>query len=56
MKKKKVKHVLDLYIGGEKDNPEDLSPEGYGKFFNKKWIWVVFLVLVIMLLLAGVSL
>jgi len=56
MKKKKVKHVLDLYIGGERDNPDDLSPEGYGKFFNKKWVWITFIVLVIMLLIAGVSL
>ncbi|NIO44021.1 MAG: hypothetical protein GTN36_00495 [Candidatus Aenigmarchaeota archaeon] len=56
MKKKKLKHVLDLYIGGEKDNPDVLSPEGYGRFFNKKWIWITFLALVVLLLLAGVSL
>jgi len=56
MKKKKLKHILDIYIGGERDNPDDLSPEEYEHFFNKKWIWITFIVLVVMLLIAGVIL
>ncbi len=51
---KKKKHILDVYIGGEEDSPEDLSPEMIDKFFSKKEIIVVFIILVIMLLIAGV--
>ena len=55
-KKKKIRHVLDIYMGGERDSPDDLSPEDYGRFFNKKWVWITFIVLVILLLVAGVVL
>jgi len=54
--RKKKKHILDLYIGGERDSPADLSPEGYGHFFSKKRLLIVFIILIIMLLVAGVSL
>lgn len=54
--RKKKKHILDLYIGGEKDSPADLSPEEYGHFFSKKRLLIVFIILVVMLLIAGVSL
>lgn len=54
--RKKKKHILDLYIGGERDPPSDLSPERYGHFFSKKRLLIVFIILVIMLLIAGVSL
>jgi len=56
MKKKNKNHVLDLYIGGERDPEDVLSPEEFGHFFNKKWVFIVFIVLLIMLLIAGVNL
>ena len=49
---KKKKHVLDLYIGGERDDPDDLSPEEYGHFFSKKRLLIVFVILLIMLLIS----
>jgi hypothetical protein len=54
--RKKKKHILDLYIGGERDPPQDLSPEAYSHFFSKKRLLIVFTILVVMLLIAGVSL
>jgi len=53
---KKKKKILDLYIGGESDSPDVLSPEAYGHFFSKKRLLIVFVILVIMLLIAGAGL
>lgn len=54
--KKKEKELLDLYIGGERDDPEDLSPEEFGHFFSKKLLLITFIVLLVLSLIAGVSL
>jgi hypothetical protein len=56
MKKKKTKHILDIYMGGEKDPEKLIIPKDLGKFFDKKRIFLVFLVLIILLLIAGVGL
>ena len=52
MKKRKV----DLYVGGERDPERVMLPKDLGQFFNKERILVVFVVLVIMLLIAGAGL
>jgi len=56
MKKKKTKHILDIYMGGERDPEKLIIPEDLGKFFNKKRVFMVFFVLLIMLLIAGAGL
>lgn len=56
MKKKKTKHILDIYMGGERDPEKLIIPEDLGKFFDKKTMLTVFIVLMILLLVAGVSL
>jgi len=56
MKKKKVRHILDIYMGGERDPSKLIIPKDLGKFFNKKRVFLVFIVLIILLLIAGVSL
>lgn len=52
MKKRKI----DLYVGGERDPERVMLPKDLGQFFNKERILVVFVVLVIMLLIAGARL
>ena len=56
MRKKKRKHILDIYMGGERDPAKLIVPEDLGKFFDKKMVFLVFFVLLIMLLIAGVGL
>ncbi|MFH1474140.1 MAG: hypothetical protein ABIE55_04610 [Candidatus Aenigmatarchaeota archaeon] len=56
MKRKKTKHIHDIYMGGERDPEKLIIPEDLGKFFDKKMVFLVFFVLLIMLLIAGVGL
>jgi hypothetical protein len=51
---RKRKHILDVYVGGEEDSPEEFSPEFIDRFFSLKKIFIIFLILVVMLLIAGV--
>jgi hypothetical protein len=55
-RKKKEKRMLDIYMGGEKDPESLVVPEDLGKFFDKKRVFLVFFVLLIMLLIAGAGL
>ena len=54
--KKKKKHIIDIYMGGERDPDNVIVPEDLGKFFDKKTLLTVFIVLLILLLVAGVGL
>ena len=56
MKKKKIRHILDIYMGGERDPEKLIIPKDLGKFFDKKRVFLVFIMLVILLLIAGVNL
>ena len=51
MKKRKK---IDAYIGGENDSWNDMLPEDFSQFFSKEKILIVFVILVVMLLLAGI--
>ena len=52
MKKRKI----DLYVGGERDPESVMLPKDLGQFFNKERILLIFVVLVVMLLIAGARL
>lgn len=43
----------DVYIGGERDPEAKILPKYYGRFFNRKWLFLTLFVLVIMLLIGG---
>ncbi|MFH0929415.1 MAG: hypothetical protein V1818_03610 [Candidatus Aenigmatarchaeota archaeon] len=51
----KKKNKIDIYMGGERDPAKIIVPKDLGKFFDKKRIFLVFIVLLIMLLIAGVA-
>ena len=53
---KKKKNMIDIYMGGERDPEKAIIPKDLGKFFDKKTILTIFVVLVILLLVAGVGL
>jgi hypothetical protein len=55
-RKKKERRMLDIYMGGEKDPESLVVPEDLGKFFDKKKVFLVFFILLIMLLIAGANL
>ena len=50
------KKKIDLYVGGERDPERIMIPKDLSQFFNKERILLVFVVLVIMLLIAGAGL
>ena len=50
------KKKIDLYVGGERDPVRTMIPKDLSQFFNKERILLVFVVLVIMLLIAGAGL
>lgn len=50
------KKKIDLYVGGERDLERIMIPKDLSQFFNKERILLVFVVLVIMLLIAGAGL
>jgi hypothetical protein len=52
----KKKHITDVYVGGERDPEKVMIPKDLGHFFNKERLLVVFVVLVVLLLLAGARL
>lgn len=56
MRKKKERRILDIYMGGERDPERLIVPEDLGKFFDKKWVFIVFFILLMFLLIAGVGL
>ncbi|MBN2203005.1 MAG: hypothetical protein JW700_02380 [Candidatus Aenigmarchaeota archaeon] len=51
----KKKNKIDIYMGGERDPAKIIIPKDLGKFFDKKRIILVFVILLSMLLIAGVS-
>ncbi|MFQ6020405.1 MAG: hypothetical protein ACE5J4_00050 [Candidatus Aenigmatarchaeota archaeon] len=54
--KKEEKHIMDIYMGGEKDPEKIILPKRYGHFFNKKWLLITLAILTTMILIAGVGL
>ena len=55
MKEKKEKNILDIYMGGEKDPEKLIIPKDLGKFFDKRTFLIVFFVLLVLLIIAGVG-
>lgn len=54
--KRKKKNILDIYMGGERDPEKLIIPKDLGKFFDKNTLIAVFIILLILLLVAGVNL
>lgn len=44
--------MVDVYMGGERDLAKVIIPKRYGRFFNKKYLFLTLIILVIMLLVA----
>lgn len=51
----KKKRKIDTYVGGERDAWNVILPKDLSQFFNKERILLIFVVFVVMLLLAGVT-
>lgn len=46
------RHIIDLYLGGERDSESKIIPKKYGFFFSRKKMLLTLIVLVILLLIA----